>query len=203
METRPGSRHTGIIVDIPHLGGKKFLHLAWQYSFLKDEVPESCSQYSNSSFDKAEQEYLAERLVRRWEKNGSRVAYGIDFDGSSAFGVDELFDGEGGRGLTCATFVLDFLASCGFAVCDVESWSFRSDDRAFQQFIYDQLAMRFNNPEHLEQLRRVQTSVGNAARFRPEEVVACFTRYADDPIRMPSAQYWGYEVLLESGMHII
>lgn len=203
METRPGSRHAGIMVDLPELGGKIFLHLAWHYCFFKDPIPPNCFAYPNTTFSRDEQEYLAERVARLWEKNGNKVAYGLDYDGTPAFDHNGIFDGSGGRGLTCATFVLDFLSSCGFRICNVESWVFRPEDEKFQIFIFDQLAKRLCAPEDEAQLRRVEASVGKAARFRPEEVIACFTRYEDEPIDMQAAQFWGYEVLNESGMTVI
>ena len=203
METRPGSRHAGLIVDMPELGGKRFLHLAWHYMFLNDSIPQGCQTYGNDSFTKDEQDYLAERLLRRWKRNGNKVAYGLDYDGTPAFDSHDDFDGSEGRGLTCATFVLDFLSSCAFHICEVETWKFRPEDEKFQQFIFEQLSNRLCIVEDAEQLARVKKSVGHAARFRPEEVVACFARFEDELIPMPPAQFWGYEVLHESKMLVI
>lgn len=203
IETQPGSRHTGIVVEAPQLGGKRFLHLAWHYAFLNDAVEPGYSEYSGDNFTDEEREYLAERVIRRWERNGSKVAYGLDYDGTPAFDNADMFDGRGGRGLTCATFVLDFLASCGFAICDVGSWRFRSEDRKFQQFVYDALSRRLVGHENQDQLKRVKASIGNAARFRPEEVAACFVRYDNDPIQMLPAQFWGHEVVAEANMTLI
>lgn len=203
METRPGSRHTGIIVNVPALGGKRFLHLAWHYTFLNDEIPEGCYFYGNETLSKGEQEYFSERLIRRWEKNGNKVAYGLDYDGTPAFNSLDEFDGSEGRGLTCATFVLDFLGECGLHICDVPTWKYRPEDGRFQQFVYDVLSSRLCAPEDAEQLERVKRSVGIAPRFRPEEVAACFVRYEDDPVGMPPAQFWGHEVLYESGMRVV
>lgn len=140
--------------------------------------------------------------MRRWRKNGNKVAYGLDYDGTPAFDSNDQFDGSEGRGLTCATFVLDFLADCGMQICDVSSWVYRPDDGKFQQWVYGALSDRLGAPEYADQLARVKRSVGTAPRFRPEEVAACFGRYEDDPIAMPPAQFWGFEVLHESGMSV-
>lgn len=195
-QTRPGWRHAGLVVRASEKDKLRLLHLADHYCFQNEELTERYTIYSNSNFNLGELEYLSERALRLWDVNGAKIAYGLDYDGSQAFDTGMKFVGSAGRGLTCSTFVLAFLARCGFPVVDTESWLPRSDDEVFQSAIFAHLRTRLDG----EQAKRMEDAVGNAARFRPEEVVACFSHYDDSPFSFNAAKRWGREVLNEAGM---
>ncbi|POP79314.1 hypothetical protein [Pseudomonas syringae] len=195
-ETRPGWRHAGLVTYDSKLKTLRLLHLADHYCFENSPVTPDYILFPNNNFNLGEIEYLSERALRLWEANGNAIAYGLDYDGSPAFDANMKFMGAGGRGLTCATFVLAFMARCGFAVADPASWNARSDDKKFQEVIFNYLAPHLT----AEQRARMGAAVGNAARFRPEEVVACFSHYDTVPFRFIPAQLWGREVLRETNM---
>lgn len=196
LQTRPGWRHAGLVVRSADQKSLRLLHLADHYCFQNDELTDVYTVYPNTNFNLGELEYLAERALRLWDVNGSKVAYGIDYDGSQAFDRNMKFVGDSGRGLTCATFVLAFLARCGFGIIDASSWLPRGDDEKFQAVIFGHLRARLDEA----QAKRMEQAVGNAARFRPEEAVACFSHYDADPFVFNVAQRWGREILSEAGM---
>lgn len=189
-------RHAGIVVSNLTEKNLRILHLAGHYSFKNDVCDNSYALIPNRNFSQGELDYLAEKALRLWEKNGNKIAYGLDFDGSDPFDLDLKFMGDEGRGLTCATFVLAFLRKCGFPILDVDSWEFRPEDEAFQELVYNSYVRRLS----AEQADRMKVSVGKAARFRPEEVAACFCRYDEDLIEFSQGQQLGREILAELNM---
>lgn len=195
-ETYPGYRHAGVVVSSLSGGGLRVLHLAGHYEFSNDEFDDTYALIPNCNFSQGELDYLAEKAMRLWEKNGANIAYGLDFDGSDPFDLDLKFMGDDGRGLTCATFVLAFLRKCAFPILDVESWKFREEDEKFQKIVYNHYAQKLTE----EQAARMKASVANAARFRPEEVVACFSHYDEDLIDFKQGQKFGTEILTELSM---
>lgn len=198
-EVRPGARHAGLVFYDRDKQSKRFLHLAWHYQFTNDELESDYFIYPNNSFNLGEVEYLAERAQRLWDINGQKIAYGLDYNGARIFDDELKFLGQDGAGLTCATFVLAFFERCGFPVAELASWLPRKSDASFQQWVCDTLKARLNE----EQYERAMNSIGNAPRYRPEEVVACFSHYDVDPIGFPDAQVWGCAVLKEANMTVV
>lgn len=195
-ETRPGYRHTGLVIYDRAKKAHRFLHLADHYSFRNEQLSPEYFIYPNETFSLGEIEYLAERAQKLWETNGPKIAYGLDYDGKNVFDDQMKFLGADGMGLTCATFVLAFFAKCGFPLADVTSWLPRANDAFFQQAIFDYLKPRLDE----DQLARAEKSVGTAPRFRPEEVTACFVNYNIGPTLFAEAQLWGLAVLKEAKM---
>ncbi|MBA6043790.1 hypothetical protein [Pseudomonas lactis] len=197
-EVRPGGRHTGLVFYDREKKSKRFLHLAWHYMFSNEELGSDYFIYPNSNFNLGEVEYLAERAQRLWDVNGPKIAYGLDYNGQRVFDEDLKFIDRDGAGLTCATFVLAFFERCGFPVAELSSWLPRKSDDAFQKWVLDALSCKLTP----EQYARAVAAVGIAPRYRPEEVVACFSHYDVDPINFPDAQVWGCAVLKEANMKI-
>lgn len=200
-ESHPGYRHAGVVVSTSPRGALRILHLAGHCDFSNDEYDNTYTLIPNCNFSQGELDYLAEKALRLWDKNGNDIAYGLDFDGTDPFGFDLKFMGDDGRGLTCATFVLAFLRKCGFPLLDVGSWKFRAEDEKFQQLVFDHYTRK--NALTDEQVVRMKASVGNAARFRPEEVVACFSHYDEDLIGFDQGQKFGMEILNELSMELV
>lgn len=195
-ETRPGFRHAGLVIYDTEKKSHRLLHLADHYKFQNDQLGDAYQVYPNGNFTLGEVEYLAERAKRLWDVNGPKIAYGLDYDGKPVFDEHMKFMEKDGVGLTCATFVLAFFTRCGFPIADVASWVPRTKDADFQQAIFDYLRPRLD----VDQLARAQRSIGNAPRFRPEEVIACFSHYDVNPGAFDEAQLWGCSVLREANM---
>jgi hypothetical protein len=100
-----------------------------------------------------------------YEQNSSGIPYGITVDGID-FGSDgSMLKEEEHAGLTCATFVLRILHSQGYEIIDIQNWTERADDEAWQAQILDYLSAVA--PKKFIDFQRTQVG---ALRFRPEEV---------------------------------
>lgn len=197
-EFNSGYRHAGLIFFDRKTKTRRLLHLADHYKF-KNEVPGATYRiFPNDNFSFGEAEFLAERAQRLWDVNGAKIAYGLDYQGEVVFDENMKFVDEDGLGLTCATFLLAFFDRCGFPIAEINSWLPRANDAIFQESIFNYLRPHLNK----EQFERAKNAVGKAPRYRPEEVVACFSHYDDKPSSFQNAQVWGCAVLRESKMKI-
>jgi hypothetical protein len=112
------------------------------------------------------------RLVARNYIN-TGLPYALQYDRSHVFSTDsgKRLSGNGGKGFTCATFVLALFESCGLSLIDLATWGPRSSDRAWQQYIIECLRNdpAYESEEDVRHIDGVAAEVG-CLRFRPDEV---------------------------------
>lgn len=192
-EVQPGWNHAAIVFTDIGSPDLRLLHLGGNYDFSNEPLEPEYRLVPCNDFSDDELDLLAELARNLWKQSGSGIPYNFDYDGTRAFDLDLSFMADGGRGLTCATFVLAFFELFGLAIVDVDSWRFRSADLRWQKIIFGVFEKDLS-PEHAE---RMKANIGKAARFRPEEVIGSVNRFVGVPIHFEHARLLGSEFMSE------
>ena len=165
-----GQRHVGFLFKIDD-DGPYLLHLAWHY--ILRCAPEGEDDGLDESYmwaDLAELEDEPRRVVASFlstiAERKPLIPYGLNAEGIEFDRrTGEIVSRPGGRGLTCATFLLSVMKTIGYDILDVSNWpTTRPGDAEWQGRILELLEPRA--PEHADAVRRDLP----CARFRPEEV---------------------------------
>lgn len=192
-QTGNDQRHAGIVFKDRETGKLFLLHLAWHLQLTLEELAGDYSLIPMVNFDSEELQLFAESAAKVFEENSNDVPYGLSYSGASVFNGDMKFIDSPGAGLTCATFLLGFFEALGFEIIDLDSWEHRADDKLWQDFIYGHLARRLTREQAAEQKKMI----GNAFRFRPEEVVGAVGIYDSDPLGFAEVTLLGEQVINE------
>lgn len=192
-EFQPGWHHAALVFSVIGEPGLRLLHLGGNYDFRNDPIEEGYQIVPCPDFTPDELDLLSVQASRLWKQTGKDIPYNFDYDGTQAFNIDLSFLSEGGRGLTCATFVLAFFNLYGYRIVDVPSWQFRPEDVRWQQLMFRHLEAQLG-PEHAA---RMKANIGTAARFKPEEVVACVNRFVGEPIIFERGKRLGRMFMME------
>jgi len=188
-KTGPDQLHMGFLYRIDD-EDPVFCDLAWHFQLrhAPPEVQQARTQskfyWSNFSIDEVNCKVIAAGLEELRENSQSNVIpYGIDID-PPCFTADGVYVVQPtGKGLTCATFIVEICRTYNVVLIDEDSWPRRDDDKVWQESIIRVLAENLDNAEnHVEAM---QKDIG-CARFRPEEVTAC-TMLEDHPIDYPDS----------------
>ncbi|MCX2896825.1 hypothetical protein [Pseudomonas mandelii] len=192
-EFAPGWNHAAIVFTDIGSTDLRLLHLGGNYDFRNDLLEPEYLLVPCDDFSSDELDLLAELAQRMWKQTGTKIPYNFDYDGSESFDIDLAFMADGGRGLTCATFVLAFFHLYGLAIVDVGTWKFRPEDLKWQKRIFE----IFEKELSVEHAARMKANIGSAARFRPEEVIGSVSRFAGVPLHFERARVVGKEFLHE------
>lgn len=193
MPTSDSSRHAAIVYHDRDLRRFSVLHLAWHYDLRNEPYAKKYMCVPCVNFEVEELEYFAEHASRISSQNIRKgIPYGISYSGAAVFNGQQEFIDEAGAGLTCATFILAFFKDLGFEILDLESWVVRDDDKDWQQMIYSEILKR--DPAKAQSIK---AELGNAFRYRPEEVVASVGAYDNSAIAFSEATALGLVLLRE------
>lgn len=170
-KTGPEQIHTGLLYTIDS-NTPIFCHLAWQKKLDFDEGPMPFSPifWREVELDRVNRIVLAAFLEElKIYKND--IPYGFDC-------MPPVFLGDGtyvvqpdGKGLTCATFVVEVYRANQLPLISEETWPTRlQNDAAWQREIVGHLEGHPRaSQEHIDGMK---ADIGRAARFKPEEVAA-------------------------------
>ena len=189
----PEQRHAAIVFKDRAKPNVSLLHLAWHYDLRSEPLQPGYRCVPMPSFDEEELQLFAEQASRIFEENSSGIPYGMGYTGAAVFGGDLKYLESPGAGLTCATFLLGFFDTLGFEIIDVESWESRADDVVWQGSIYAVLERKLEKESALVQ----KDLIGNAFRFRPEEVVGSVGIYQNAPLDFGESTAVGVRLLSE------
>ncbi len=129
-----------------------------------------------------------------WDQNKEKsIPYGFIYSGASVFNGDLKFKDQEGAGLTCATFLLAFFSELGHDLIDIESWQSREDDETWQKYILSQLSSALGEAKS----KLMESDIGVAYRFRPEEVVGSYGGFEGDALDFNDAVVMGENLILE------
>ena len=172
------------------------LHLAAHYDLRCAPLKKRYRCISGDYFDADELDFFAESAARVWEQNESEgIPYGFRYKGASEFNGDLSYSNKAGAGLTCATFIMAFFSNLGFDIIDISGWKMRTDDADWQRWIYEEI-------EHLlseEESTSMRESIGQAFRYRPEEVAGSYAGFEGAALGFNDAVVMGENFLLEYG----
>lgn len=177
-QVNPEQRHAAIVFKDRGKAHPSLLHLAWHYDLRCETLKPSYRCVPAIHFDEEELQLFAEQASRIFEQNSAGIPYGLEYTGASVFGGDLKFIDSPGAGLTCATFILGFFDSLGFEILDIDTWQARDDDGLWQHGIF--AALEGNLSE--EAAAKQKALLGNAFRFRPEEVVGAVGVFEADSL---------------------
>lgn len=189
----PEQRHAAIVFKDRAKKNLSLLHLAWHYDLRCEHVNDSYRPVPMHHFDEEELQLFAEQASRIFEENSAGIPYGMEYTGAAVFGGDLKFIGLPGAGLTCATFLLGFFDTLGFDVIDLDSWQSRPDDTVWQNNIVAALEQNLDPDDAAVQRK----AVGQAFRFRPEEVVGSVGIYSSEPLSFETCTAVGARLLAE------
>ncbi|MFL8988459.1 hypothetical protein Q8X48_25015 [Pseudomonas sp. QLc11A] len=192
----PAQLHVGIVYQGRGKGKLNLLHLAAHYDLRCAPIKNRYKCVPSDYFDSDELDFFAETAARVWEKNEHEgIPYGFRYTGASEFNGDLSFANKAGAGLTCATFIMAFFSSRGYDIIDVSGWKNRTDDTEWQKWVYEEI-------EHLlseEEATSMRDSIGQAFRYRPEEVVGSYAGFEGVPLGFSDAVVMGENFLLDYG----
>lgn len=194
LEVTPEQRHAAIVFREQRAAGLSVLHLAWHYVLRVDPHTSKYRCVPCKYFDPEELDFFAEHAARIFDANKENgIPYGFGYTGGGVFNGDLSFIDKPGAGLTCATFLLAFFNNLGFEILDIQSWQNRPDDEQWQRNIFDHLR------SHLDEVSAptVECLIGQAYRYRPEEVVGAIGSYQDSPLSFTQAVSIGQQLLAE------
>lgn len=185
--TEKGNLHAGLLyredntTNVIHLGWEDQLSKKWEWPKLwvvPDLEPERLESIGG----------LCRRIWKCFEET-KRFPYGLRYGGSKfEFATGKVRLANGALGLSCSTFILAALSSCGLDLIQEASWPVRTDED--QTFL--DVVRKIASPDVF---LRVSKEVNSGVqRIRPEEVVSACTLSASsapfnfDSISTPSNQ---------------
>ena len=181
-----GGMHCAILFDI--VGGQpSLLHLEWNYR-LKAEAATPPYGWVEVGLQTSNRKLMAIMADRVWRRRPA-IPYGLSKLGVSFDALTgDLRQGQLGRGLTCASFILAVFEAQGIKLLSEEEWPENANDE-WQNWVVETLR---RGPAPLEQVDVVAQDIGSR-RFRPVEVVASSTLSAEHfwPVPFEVAQQVG------------
>lgn len=193
-------RHVGFVIEGE--GGKELIHLGWHKMLLKwteERYRADIGPFLTltcSYFTEAEAEDLSSfvrSLFRRYQRS---MPYSIVTNGVGEFFnlSGDISVEEAGTGLTCATFILSVFGVQGHFLLDEDSWEHRPDDSQWQTKIVECLRETGVEEKHVKAQEKY---IGEAYRYRPEEVAGSANIFAGVPQKFCAAVAEGERVLAE------
>lgn len=193
LYSRPGQQHAAIVFKDREKKSLSLLHLASHYDLRLEPWKASYKCVPCQNFDDDELLYFAEHASKVYSENSGGIPYGFEYTGASAFNGDAKFIDTPGAGLTCATFILAFFEDLGYEVLDLETWGTSPEDKKWQDDIFG-LLCQVMSPEYAAEQYHL---IGNAVRYKPEEVVGAVAVYDNDAITFTDASALGVKLMAE------
>lgn len=152
-----------------------FCHLAWHHRLRHDLDPPAQPHWSRSElyWKDVSLHPINRKVVAAWLENlrhdSNRIPYGFDVR-PPVFSEDGRYIPQAlGKGMTCATFVVEVYRSTSFTLVDEGTWPNRpAEDAHWQAEILARLADGHAGQDHVDALRN---DIG-CIRIRPEEVAS-------------------------------
>lgn len=177
----PGSEqlHSGFVVQGDN-GSYFIVDLQWHYLFSDRPLDADVAYIyaTPPAWGEVNQEIISARLSWLASKYKNKIpysvaGYGVKFRNGDWLGVEE------GNGLTCTTFVSEFLASLALPLIDLNNWYPREGDEQWRQkiMIHFERAVANNKMtrEHVEFQRNI-IERSNVARVRPADVIVAASK---------------------------
>lgn len=190
----PIQRHAALVFREKDKEKLNILHLASHYDLRCEPIKKKYKCIPSAYFEDDDLQIFAETASRMWDKNQEKgIPYGFVYTGASVFNGDLSFKDQVGAGLTCATFLLAFFNELGYDLIDIEDWKSREDDTQWQAYIHSQLTDALGE----EKAKAMESSIGVAFRFRPEEVTGSYSGFEGEPLDFNDAVVMGENLVLE------
>ena len=161
--------HCGVIYRPVEAGPLFFLHFA-EHLDLRVDALDPTYFFEDFALDESDCKFVAANCGAIALRN-PKIPYGFSFRGVSfdpTSGDIRLADPD--SALTCATFVLVLLETSGFALLIYDEWTPGVND----EWALNHIKRIEEKGADKKYLRRLRSTLGTVARFRPEEVVgAC------------------------------
>lgn len=191
-------QHIGLIYRLGPGAPAHFLHLAWHYRLLNDKLSEVTAKdvvwLTECALDEFSARHMAAFAAVVAERNGVEVPYGFRRIGLRFEEDGKLTVPAPGRGLTCATLVLQLFEDQRLPLLVEASWPRRDSDRQFQQFVVDKL----REAGQVEHAKAMEGDIGAVCRFLPTEVAAGMVSPAV-PLRFDAAELLARKILADIG----
>lgn len=202
-------RHIAVVFRVDEKDQPMLCHLRWHH-WLAHEPSSGKSPWLQSQLGTSTRRTVAglcKSVASRIEAGNPKVNFGFSVD-LKCFNKDGRYlPQDDGKGLTCATFVLEIFARrTGIRLLDLQAWpTHRAGDDAWKQTILAELAKTENHlrqkGEHNAAAAVQRHIVGlknnsDTPRYRPEEVAAG-TQYTPTPMPYKKAEEEGGKILEE------
>jgi hypothetical protein len=160
--------HTGIM-HRKNGGTFSLLHLRWHLD-VAEEPPSTNYGWATPKLHSSRQRSVAalcRHIAKIYPAQG--LPYALAYDKELKFNKADgkLLTGKGGRGFTCATFVLAVFESCGVSLLELTTWPPRPSDRTWQEFVIEEL--RKTPTADASHVEGVTQEIG-CLRYQPDEV---------------------------------
>lgn len=192
-------RHLGMLARGED-GTLNLIHLGW-YNYFKCDIPPDNGGWVECHHVQDDlQQLFADWLFSVWSENKDSVPYGFCYRPEDEyFGLGNSYvNFEPGKGLTCATFVLECFKRFELHLIDHQSWIFREEDNLWKKQIIQrlrELADRFRTPE--DHIKALEHNIDEDARFRPEEVAAAASHYQGESLTFDQVRPLSERLLVE------
>jgi hypothetical protein len=151
-------------------GDLKVLHLAFHYD-LQLSIPDTRYVWIDASLDDFSKKHLASVCIEVFENNPEGIPYSISREGAHLSEAGIFCADYPYSGLTCSTFVMEFLHSQGYHFINSETWLKTPEDKVWQTMIVQMLESHSDASSQYIDDQRKQLKRG-VSRFTPEEVCA-------------------------------
>jgi len=158
-------------------------HLAWHYRLMfEDPVVRPTWSESNLHWCEVNLDRINRRVIAGWledlKTNPNEIPYGFDIQPPVFTAEGQYIVQPDGKGLTCATFIVEVYRANALPLLDDDAWPSRlEEDTAWQERILDGLRKTGAEQSHIDAL---SDDIG-CVRYKPEEVAAA-TLQEDRPV---------------------
>lgn len=164
-------RHIGLLYVSSGAQRLRMAHLAWHHR-LEDDEPPTGGIWLDVGLDDNNALALASYCEMVVDKSReAQIPYGLQYIPDGLDPRTGAWLGDAGEGLTCATFVMAVFQAYHVPLLSAEGWPLRPEDERWQLKIVELLGRPGTAaaPDHIARQRKY---IGEALRFRPEEVAA-------------------------------
>ncbi|MDH0133500.1 hypothetical protein N7381_09605 [Pseudomonas asiatica] len=194
----PDQRHVGFMLQAD--GRAQIIHMGWHKMLLnwtEAKYREKLGQYlvyDCSHFSALEVEDLTSFIMTLQRRYQGSMPYSIITDGVGEFFnlTGDIAVDKAGLGLTCATFVMSVLSVQEYPLFDESTWEVRPDDEDWHVKIIGYLRASGVDEDHIKAQEKF---IGQAYRYRPEEVAGSASDYSGLPVSFNTAVAAGERVL--------
>ena len=193
-QTRPDQLHVGLVYIRDEVT-PILCHLAWHHMLrFEDPVVRPSWSISNIHWQEVNLDHINRRVIAGWledlRSNPNDIPYGFDIEPPVFSANGQYIVQPNGKGLTCATFVVEVYRANALPLLDEDTWPSRFDeDTSWQEQILEFLRNTGAEESHIDAL---SSDIG-CVRFKPEEVAAA-TLQEDRPVSFDECVNLAHEI---------
>lgn len=186
-------RHIGVLYHLDD-GIAKVCHLGWNWD-LRIDSPSQTYFWGKSGLDRIEKRYLAAYFDLVGRKNPANIYYGLDSSGHCFDEFGSAIPLPIGKGMTCASFIINVFKSLEIPLIDETSWPHgRPQDQQWASSVVQQLEDDPRVPrDHVDAVKK---DIAMACRYRPCEVAGAMSS-DHTPLALVDAERLAQEILDE------